>query len=59
MAEAADREWATPDEIERARNLYCPPSSADPSIEIDDVAKVSVAEDGVWVQAWVWLCKND
>lgn len=36
--------------IARARNEW-----ADDDISIDDGAKVSVADDGAWVQAWVWL----
>ena len=37
--------------IEAARAIYC-----DDDIEIDDLdVKVSRADDGVWVQAWVWV----
>jgi hypothetical protein len=39
--------------IERARDEYA--YCSDNNIEIDDDAGFSVAEDGVWVQAWVWL----
>lgn len=44
---------ATPEQIERARNEYC--LCSDDNIEIDDNAAVSEGEEGVWVQAWVWL----
>lgn len=39
--------------VEAARNRYAFPS--DDNIEIDDDAKVTVTESGVWVQAWVYL----
>lgn len=45
-----DRQFATNDEIIMARRKY-----ASDTIEIDEDAKVSVADTGVWVQAWVWL----
>ena len=44
---------ATEEEITRARLLYTPFSDA--SIEVDEEADVSRADDGVWVAAWVWL----
>jgi hypothetical protein len=50
MTESDDRELATEDEIILARRKY-----ASDTVEIDKGAKVSVAEKGVWVQAWVWL----
>ena len=28
-------------------------------VEIDNDAKISDAEKGAWVQAWVWIDKND
>lgn len=48
----ATRQYATPDEISRARDLH-----QTDEVEIDDDAKVSPARDGsgVWVAAWVWL----
>ena len=39
--------------IDRARDLYA--MSSDDDIEIDDNAKVSHGDDGVWVQAWVFV----
>lgn len=36
--------------IESARNTYC-----NDEINIDDDAMVSVGDDGVWVEAWVWV----
>lgn len=39
--------------IQCARSNYADPSDDD--IEIDDDPLLSVAEDGVWVQAWVWV----
>lgn len=41
---------AKPQNIERARELY-----GDDDVQIDDNATEAWAEDGVWVQAWVWL----
>ncbi len=42
--------------VAKARELYC-----DDDIEIDDASNpsVSIAEEGVWVQAWVWVGDND
>lgn len=43
--------YATPEEIKRARKLY-----QTDEIEIDDLnVKVSIAEGGTWIAAWVWL----
>lgn len=39
--------------IEAARERYAYGSNND--IEIDDLAIVSHAENGVWVQGWLWL----
>ncbi len=39
--------------IEAARNNYTMHSCAD--IEIDDDPFFSVADEGVWVSAWVWV----
>jgi hypothetical protein len=49
-------EDATPEEIARARERYA--VTSDDDIEIDDSAKASRADDGTWVQAWVWLEKQ-
>lgn len=38
--------------IEAARERYAYGSN---TIEIDDLAIVSHAENGVWVQGWLWL----
>ena len=43
--------------IEKARELYAYPSSDD--LEIDDGAKISRAESGAWVQAWVFVPISD
>ena len=43
-----DQEDST-DVIRRARLL------ASDDLEIDDDPMVSIAEDGVWVSAWVWV----
>ncbi len=40
-------------ERERARARYAVPSNG--TIEIDDNAMASRADDGLWVQAWLWL----
>ena len=45
--------YATPEQISAARELYA--LGSDDNIEIDDNALVSTADDGVWVQAWVWV----
>jgi hypothetical protein len=51
---SSTREFATAEEIQRAKDEYEPGS--DDCIEIDDQnVKVSVSDNGVWVQAWVWL----
>ena len=47
-------ETARPGEIGKARALY-----QEDDIEIDDDALVSRAEDGFWVQAWVWVGNDD
>lgn len=44
---------ATPSEIARARERYAVDSDDD--IQVDDDAKASHADDGCFVQAWVWL----
>lgn len=44
QAEALDAE------IEKAREIF-----ETDDIEIDDSPAVSVADDGVWVSAWVWV----
>ena len=44
---------ASADEIEAARDEW-----ASDDIEIDDVPLVSPAEDGVWVNAWLWVQKG-
>ena len=40
--------------IARARDEY-----ADSDLAIDDDAKVSESDEGVWVQAWVWLRNSE
>lgn len=47
----------TDEEIQRARDEYA--LGSDDNIEIDDHACASRADDGVWVQAWVWLPNED
>lgn len=51
------QERATPEEILRARQRYA--EGSDDNIEVDDNARVSRGDGGVWVQAWVWLVKPD
>lgn len=48
---------ATPDEIEEAREKYALDSDND--IEIDDNARASRGDGGLWVAAWVWLERDD
>lgn len=43
--------------ISAAREQYADPSNND--IEIDDKPRLSKSEDGVWVQAWVWIYLNE
>ena len=42
--------------IKLARRQY---GSNTNDIEVDDNAKLSGSEDGAWVQAWVWISKED
>lgn len=42
--------FASDEEVQEACDLY-----GSDEIEIDPEALISVAEDGLWVQAWVWL----
>lgn len=48
---AEDLAYATADQVERARLIYAVPHT----VEIDSVAPVIVGDNGLWVQAWVWL----
>jgi hypothetical protein len=48
-----DKHRATSEEIDRARHKYA--AGSDDDIEVDDNAKASRTDDGVWVEAWVWL----
>lgn len=32
---------------------------ADDNLEVDDDARTSVADNGVWVQAWVWISNDE
>jgi hypothetical protein len=41
---------ATDEQLDAARKLY-----RSNEIEIDDDAAISQADDGYWVQAWVWV----
>lgn len=52
--------WPLDDEdyIEAARRMYANPSND--AIEIDsDKVQTSKADDGCWVQAWVWVADTD
>lgn len=40
--------------IAAARAIY-----ATDEVEIDDTPSVSIADDGVWVSAWVWVPNGD
>ena len=49
---------ADDDLVDQARSMYADPS--DNSIEIDDYAVgVSRADEGAWVNAWVWVPEPD
>lgn len=41
------------EQIERARD------QADDDLEIDDYPEVSAGDNGVWVQAWIWVPFKD
>ena len=44
--------------LEAARRLYC--QSSDNDVEVDDDARLSVADNGTWVQGWLWVpCDSD
>lgn len=47
-------EPASPKEIQAARDTY---QTTD--ITIDDDAQLSIADDGFWVSAWVWLTNEE
>jgi hypothetical protein len=49
----ADMTFATPEQIERAKDDYGLFACED--IEVDEGALTSQADDGVWVQGWLWL----
>lgn len=50
-------DYATDDEIEEARDEYY---DTECNIEVDDCALASRSEgEGVWVQAWVWLRRQE
>jgi hypothetical protein len=40
----------------RARALYA--RDSDDDIEIDEDARVSVADNGAWVQGWLWVANS-
>lgn len=56
-ARIADREQATPEQIDAARQLYAEGSEGD--IAVDDDAFVSRTETGAWVQAWVFVSNEE
>lgn len=45
--------FATEEQLRRARESYA--QGSDDCIAVDDDAQTSQTNDGVWVQAWVWL----
>ena len=50
----SEKTFASNEQIEEARAVY-----GSDEVEIDDVALTSVSDEGVWVQAWVWLPKDE
>lgn len=46
-------DYATDDEVKLARDRHC--AGSDNEIEIDKPARASRGDDGMWVQAWVWI----
>ena len=53
----ADPTYASPEQIQAARNLYA--CDSDDNIAIDDGAEVSETDDGAWVQAWVYVSNEE
>ena len=49
---------ATPEEIQEARDTYLHRCQTD-DLEIDDDAPASRCDSGLWVQAWVWLSREE
>jgi|GEM_PF-2357056 len=43
--------------IELARDNHC--AGSDDSIEVDDNARLSEGEDGIWVQGWLFLSNDE
>lgn len=52
QAESDGEQYAA--EIATARDEYC-----NDDVEIDDDPRVSAAENGAWVMAWVWVHGED
>lgn len=52
LTEIKEERAACANEIQQARDTY-----ANDELEIDDEPLVSIADDGVWVGAWVWVPK--
>lgn len=48
-------EFATEEELDAAIEIH----GDDGNVEIDGDAAVSRADDGFWVQAWVWVPRNE
>jgi hypothetical protein len=49
---------ATPHEVKTAQEVYGHYRDGN-EIEVDDDAGTSEADDGTWVQAWLWLYNDD
>lgn len=47
------------DAVNRARDLALHRYCAGDNIEIDDDARLSHGDDGLWVQAWLWVDDPD
>lgn len=47
---SSDEDIASDDLIERARALHCTDE-----INVDFGAKISAADEGTWVQGWLWV----
>lgn len=56
--ELTNIERATFEEIDCARNLIDNTCQCPSDIEVDDDALRSSAEDGVWVQAWIYVSRE-
>jgi hypothetical protein len=53
----ADMAFADDGLVEKARAEYA--VGSDDNLEVDDGALLSVADEGTWVAAWVWIANEE